>query len=427
MGEMYRNKIVQSICSYAIPIIFVTVVISLVGPFLLSQAYSQPLPDNTSNVSIIITPPPKEGLPPAPMVGCSSGNTALQSYNIGPWFLRYQIVNGEGLVFSDIRVGTERLLQKVSIPHFRINYSTSDGTILPKNIRFCDVNDPSVTTVFEAFPTIRTNDRLLGINTISWGYTQTFSSQSGLSGELYVKYDLVIRSKNVYNCEASAAGCLRFIPKVTFTWNGIAGSSSTPESVTAFYRLDYGPNVALVKVQDGNWLITSPYSMQPIQTNEQLFNAVTNGNAGRYDNLHNAHTNENVKIPGCRTTHFNCIHMHWRWGDVHVTGYGRPLDPLVEPTNDANLTGIVTRGTPYLVPGQTIDIALTRFNPAEESYPDDPSVLVNGESMARYAGEHYTVGSANNPVVWYMATAKDKNTDTFFRHGIFVLDRASIP
>ena len=88
-----------------------------------------------------------------------------------------------------------------------------------------------------------------------------------------------------------------------------------------------------------------------------------------YDNIHNAHTNDNVKIPGCRETHFDCIHMHWRWGDVSITGHG-PLDKLVEPSNDANLTGFVTRGTAYLVAGQTIDIALTKFKPAEEQDPE---------------------------------------------------------
>jgi hypothetical protein len=97
------------------------------------------------------------------------------------------------------------------------------------------------------------------------------------------------------------------------------------------------------------------------------------------------------------------------------------------PSNDRNLAGTVTGGSPYLVPRQTIDIAITKFNPIEDQDPDNPSVLVNGELIASTSADGYTVVSAEHPILWYIATVNGNNTDTFFRHGIFVLGSVTFP
>jgi hypothetical protein len=360
---------------------------------------------------------------------CSSGEKPISRYSRGPWSFDYQIVNGQGLVFRNVLAGDQHVFDMISIPHFRVDYNNA-GTIISKNARFCDPSDPSVTTTtFVSSPSITTKDQAKGIDTISWGYTQQFNqpnSGNGLNGVLNIKYDLVIRWKGLTNCEAAGNKCFRFIPKVSFTWNELGGSKGNPSKVTAFYRLDYGENVALVKVQDGNWLVTSPFGRQPIQTQEQVFDAVTNGKAGSYDNIHSAHVGQNVKIPGCRPTQFDCIHMHLRWGDVLLTPYGR-LDPRTEPSTDEDLSRIVSAGTPYVVPGQTIDIAVIKYNSAENQDPDNPTALANRESIATASRDGYQVVSAQHPILWYIASVKDTNTNTFFRHGFFVLDRAAIP
>jgi hypothetical protein len=52
---------------------------------------------------------------------------------------------------------------------------------------------------------------------------------------------------------------------------------------------------------------------------------------------------------------------------------------MVEPSTDAK---IGARGTTYLVPGQTIDIAIIRDNLGEDVFPNNPASKVNGEMIA---------------------------------------------
>jgi hypothetical protein len=87
------------------------------------------------------------------------------------------------------------------------------------------------------------------------------------------------------------------------------------------------------------------------------------------------------------------------------------------------------RGTPYLVPRQTIDIAVVKFNPGEDN-PDDPFTLVNGEQIAvetGLSGSPHSLLDAFHPVVWYVASVNNEDTDTFFRHGLFVENSSGNP
>jgi hypothetical protein len=92
------------------------------------------------------------------------------------------------------------------------------------------------------------------------------------------------------------------------------------------------------------------------------------------------------------------------------------------------------RGEPYLVPDQTIDIAIVKFNEGEQD-PVEPLSLVNGETIATTPIEMVPTGSgtvqhrsldvlesAEHIVVWYAASVTDKISDTFFRHGFYLTD-----
>jgi hypothetical protein len=101
---------------------------------------------------------------------------------------------------------------------------------------------------------------------------------------------------------------------------------------------------------------------------------------------------------------------------------------LVEPSTDS-IFDEKLHGVPYLVPGQTIQIAIAKFNPGEED-PDNPlDLLTNKEQIATAE----TIGMGNDPscpdcllvdvghpIIWYIASASDKEHDIFFRHGIYM-------
>ena len=223
------------------------------------------------------------------------------------------------------------------------------------------------------------------------------------------------------NCELSGFGCYRLVPKVTYSW--IPGPSSL-KTFSAFYKLDYGPDIALATVKDSD-RVPIPEQAR-ITTHESSFLAVRNGQAGDYDNIHTAHPGQGIFVPGCRyMALFDCAHMHWRWPKVPAGE-----DSMVEPSTGETLSGI--KGTPNLVPGQTIAIAMVKFKPGEED-PDDPSTLLNGEQLATVrqipteSCRACYVTTAENPVVWYVTSVQDKPSDTLFRHGTFVLDTVRLP
>ena len=144
---------------------------------------------------------------------------------------------------------------------------------------------------------------------------------------------------------------------------------------------------------------------------------------GVYDNIHSGHVGEQVTVPGCRDTEFDCFHMHWRWGDVPNPVMIK-VDPLVEPS-DGTRFDPSNAGTPYLAPGQTIDIAVLKSHGLSSWQgfldPDEPERLVyDRESIAENFESELL--SAEQPIVWYIASAAWTHSDTFFRHGIFILD-----
>ena len=371
--------------------------------------------------------PSVESPPPSPnavateaeYLGCTDSAPAPQTYRNGPWTFEYEVVNGQGLVLRNVMAGTERLFDSISIPHFKIVYGQGESKIL----RFCDSNDP-VPTSFEPSLSIKT-DASKGIDTLQWIFVKDFN-EGNINGKLSIIHDIVIRWKEINNCEANSNKCFRFIPKVSFIWEDRSGSQDTLNQFTPYYRLDYGADSALALVKDFDTFLGKGTFKgtgdQAIQIQETLFNAVVSGSGGDFDNIHTAHVGQKVFIPGCRATAFDCIHMHWRWSDSH-TGPIPNVDVLVEPSNDSPISESF-RSTPYLVPGQTIQVGVIKYNPSESQDPDDPFSMVNGETIATASSDTFgvykvNVDTADHPVVWYVASASGKNTDTFFRHGFF--------
>jgi hypothetical protein len=188
---------------------------------------------------------------------------------------------------------------------------------------------------------------------------------------------------------------------------------------TAFYRLDYALQTGIYPIKDPDTATGGASAIgaqEALLTKERVFSAVKPAASVRteIDNIHSVNRLfQVIGIPGCTPYPFECVHMHWRWGDLPL------LDPMVEPSTDAK---IGPRGTTYLVPGQSIDIAIVRDNRGEDVFPDNPASKVNGEMIATTRDGYKAIG-ALSPIVWYMSSVENKKTDTFFRHGIFVLNQ----
>jgi hypothetical protein len=351
------------------------------------------------------------------------------TYNKGPWNFEYDMVDGLGLVLYNIKAGNKDVFDTVTVPQFGIEYFDNDNKVMKSRIlKFCDPNGRSGTTTWTQLPRIISNDAR-GIDNLQWTYYMRFNEQGNnvndlLIGTLAIKYDIVVRWKPVSNCEASANECYRFIPKVTFLWIDGTTGNKMPflNKFTAFYRLDYGYK-GIYPVKDADSLLRNiPKAFrQPLLTKEHIFHAVRPNGYGEIDNIHTGSINHFIEIPGCTLIAFDCVHMHWRWGNSRaLANYGIPhLDPMVEPSNDSPLSG--PKGTHNLVPGQSIDIAVVRDNPGEPVFPDDPFLKAKDEQSISTTNDRYRVITSAGPMVWYKSSVENKKTDTFFRHGFFVL------
>jgi hypothetical protein len=340
-----------------------------------------------------------------------------------PWQFDFGIVNGQGLVVKNVIAGKELLFNSVSVPHFEIKSASGQSKI----IRFCDSNG-----VNKPFPNPKIVAISAGNDAIQWNFIKDFH-EKGLDGVLTISYDVLVRSGPVHNCEPSHSECFRFIPKISYKWTDANILAPNLGQFKAFYKLDYEDKTGLADVSDGNSLPSAAFishGVMPYQLVETKFRAVTDGREGSFDNLHTGHARQTIEIPGCRESQqfFDCVHIHWRWSSIGTLQPFVSVDPMVEPSTDQPIAEGL-RGTPYLVPGQTIDIAVVKFNPGEDN-PDDPFTLVNDEKIAvetGLPGSPHSLLDAFHPVVWYVASVNNADTATFFRHGLFVENTSGKP
>jgi hypothetical protein len=341
--------------------------------------------------------------------------TVFKPYYNGLWRLNVGILEGEGLVIQDVNIGNSHLLDRLSMPHSKVSFSDGQEHI----IRYCSSSDK------------HTDLEFIGDN-IRWSFFRVFGVDTPDNkmddGVLTISYHFIARSTAVKNCEPGKNECLRLIPTVTFKWNG---DPSYLKKFTAYYKLDYSDGTGLTLIRDSD-LVPGPIGKQHFQTKEAAFNAVHPGHRlgiGEFDNIHTGQAGDWVSIPGCRETAYDCLHMHWRWGKPRGVSIDPLIDPLTRTTFDEGF-----EGKPYLVPGQTIDIAVIKesSDPAETD-PDDPFPLVNdGETIAveKLCLDHPDapsdpcLESAANPIVWYVSSVEDTQSTTFFKHGLFALDRS---
>lgn len=243
-------------------------------------------------------------------------------YRKGPWQFLYGVYKGQGLFVRHLSANSNPLLDSLSVPHFKIDYGEGKSKI----IRFCNDQTVEPRIFSEVNPAGKKYDRL------GWAFERVIN-EPDLKGVLHINYDIIIRTDSVTNCEPGANICYRLIPMTSFTWEG-TGIPAVPEKLnkfSAFYRLDYGDDSGLVSVRDYNFNLANAAIVghQIFIPTEIKFRAVSDGRQGQTDNFHNAHLGQSVFLPGCRNSNGDCLHMHWRWGDMTPT-----IDPLVDTVTD---------------------------------------------------------------------------------------------
>ena len=288
----------------------------------------------------------------------------------------------------------------------------------------------------------------IGTNIISWSFKKNvISADKKIQGSLTINYEIVVRftttrseivGKTISLLQQSspANDCFRLIPKITYTYQPASDILANKlGKLTAFYRMEYGASET-----GGRGLAEfggdTPRFL-PSELFESRTTAVRGGTAGSIDNIHDIHAKQGLFVPGCRPSVFDCFHMHWRWNPKFA-------DVLIDPETDRSIDPNLA-ATPYLVPGQTIDIGIVKFKPSEQppavSNNADPLSLVNGEtiSVRKFLNpaipgipDAPVMVSGDHVILYYVASSL-KEKDTFFRHGFYVLDtttplaRLSIP
>ena len=311
----------------------------------------------------------------------------------GFWQFDFAIVNSEGLVLRGIDASGQRLLDRLSVPHFLIDFGPTSGG--RQIIRFCDKTD-----TFSPLTAPPMVDPVKGIEKLTWFFTKHLDNPEG---DLTITYDYFIRFFPVKNCELGKNTCFRFVPTVSYDWIG-TDNSPPPKEFKAFYRLDYGQGVALATVKDDDdrgLQGAGPVGFQDFVTTEFSFTATkfdSQGNylGGTFDNIHSGHIDQTLHVPGCRKSTFDCFHTHWRWGGGCVRtidlGTCTDVDVLVNPIDDSPIRPIAEkRGNPYLVDDQDITIAIVKFH-SFEILTDDPLKLKNNEKLATTTGLFNSLG-----------------------------------
>jgi hypothetical protein len=121
--------------------------------------------------------------------------------------------------------------------------------------------------------------------------------------------------------------------------------------------------------------------------------------------------------------------MHWNWNPA-------PADILLNPEDDSPIDSSLA-GSPYLVRNQTIDVGIAKFKPQEQPPKVvnnvNPLSLVNGEEISEQTEKSSTISPApltpmmtkGDHIVLYYVASSPFPRDTFFKHGIYVLDTTS--
>jgi len=342
------------------------------------------------------------------------------------WSARAEVTDNEGLVLTDVKLGSRYLAAKISVPYYRLQTSEFANQRLelrPNNI------DNNVRSRLIDFKVTQDQEKLRIEATYVVDQIPT-GSPSCL--HVIQRYDFY-REGVGGRCEPSGTlNCSRWKPLVKYKFYGQLGRSfvSFNAAQRQHLRIDNNAHntVGLFKDCDipGTCFPNAGTSIPGMLGFERKFNplfdewydrAISQGRStNQWDNIHQTYLGV-IEEPGISPGiypewHFvgagcpECLHSHWRWGAIQGPAF-----------NNGNVIGIPSGSV------QDLEFAVVRHNLAEER-PSDYLSLVNQERIRHPATgfdpreQLYDYTAPDEVVSWYSGTGY-QNSDAFFGHGAF--------
>jgi hypothetical protein len=374
--------------------------------------------------------------------GERSGSQITSSNPLNQWSVDFGVSPNEGLVLSNVILGTRftpqggvarYLARKLSLPQYRLS--------TPGGITSCNLTENATGSVCRS--------RLVNLTQSEQGTAFVIEATYAVdklpddsSGDvcLTLKQRYEFHSEQTpsetfpyANCEPSGTiTCAKFFPLVSYEFSSPSGESY-PATITTAQRLEFavsgntvptfptGSNSSAVlrgcELADPNLRCGGISAVMPLETNplhkEVVALAILSGTAGDWDNFSQTYyprileprfspsavvTNQTFSpsrliIPGCP----ECAHIHWRWNSMtgpEWEGAGGPGSPLIPVGSQQSvIVAVVEAG----LSNDNADVLMSRF------------LEVSPTSLGFTA-------YLTRPVLWYGASS-DAPSDTFFGHG----------
>jgi len=345
-------------------------------------------------------PPPPEGEGcPEPTVA-PSAPFVFRGYM---WSAQMEFSQTEGLVASQIKLGTRLMATRASLPYFIVQTSrlAARGNLTPNSsvsvartrlVGFRQTSD-SMKVTLEATYAVdripRTSKSCLRIKQ-RYELHRTF-----FPGMKRVGFDDPCEASHKAPFSRGQFNCARFIPSVEYSFSGEGNETLTrvefPQRV--FLTIDgKSPNAGLFILDSDNDIPLPPFATSPNPLPSETRSVVIQaGTKGEWDNYHQTFEDKVdlpfPRPPGCP----ECAHVHWRWGEF-----------LAFPDNH-------DPGIPLIPAGslQTVEVAIVKYRAIEDTTSAVWQDLENGESLAGADLAFWHVGEGIQP------------SDSFFDHGLF--------
>jgi hypothetical protein len=374
--------------------------------------------------------------------GETSGSQITSSNPLNQWSMDFGISPNEGLVLSNVILGTRftsqggvarYMARKLSLPQYRLS--------TPNGITSCNLTENVTGSVCRS--------RLVNLTQSEQGPAFVIEATYAVdklpddpSGDVCLtltqRYEFhseqtPIATFSDTNCEPSGTiTCVKFFPLVSYEFS-VPSGASYPATITTAQRLEFavsgntvptfptGSNLSAVfhdcELADPNARCGGIPGVIPLDTSplhkEVLALAILPGAAGDWDSFHQTYyprileprfsptavvTNQafgpnRLIIQGCP----ECAHVHWRWNARTGPDWGGPGGP----------------GSPLVPAGsqQSVKVAVV-----EAGLSNDDADVLMPRFLHVFPPPLGFTAYLTKPVLWYGASSSAPS-DTFFGHG----------
>ncbi len=393
------------------------------------------------------------------------------------WDVRGEVSATEGLVLTDVKLGTRYMARRMSIPYMKLATSKvpeSRFTLQPQSTgpfrsRLSSLriqahrHDEAGTSSLEVFASYKV-DQLPGGSTGSLVVNQTYDFHDEFFEGDHDQIACEPAAQTFFLEHGGLLYCAHWRPMVSYSFTPGAGERLT--SINVAQRLHFLPDgepvaaAALLTDCDADQQQNDagdPCAHPPVPFGDSLpgvaahhdswhigfstvVNVIERGVRAHYDNLHltrleSVESPLNLRPPGCP----ECVHIHWAWGrDAGGESFGNGF-PLIT-SNPADGAGRGVAKVDFESSGQNVDVALVAYHPSDvvgDTFRD----LLPGLDTTGYGDgqgslhEMCTDQGTRKPcgvVMWYSSTNTASESspglhDEFFAHGGFFSSNYGIP